>query len=311
VSNPEKALSERIRELRRRHFGPRGKAEFARRLNLPLDEYERFERGTVPPGDVMLRMCELTGEDLQWLLTGVASRGIVVISGARGRHQTLLGRLAKTLDDKPQLAAPVEAFLDLLLGSERTQQQVAKALPVSQPRDLIPIFESDELPDELPEPDADPEGRFWLTLTRPDTELTDRQPAALAEPDAEGNGQSPRTVDIVSGRAADGRTRRFLRSSEVARCFPGVFGVRLADDTMEPMFKAGDAVLVAMGEQPKMGQPALCKFADEPTVRCRIWLGRREQKVYLGRLCDGEHEEVPFDQLRWSVEVLYRLSPAA
>jgi len=113
MGSAEKALTERIRQLRRRHFGAGGKAEFARRLDLPLEEYERFERGRLPPGDVMLRMCELTGEDLQWLLTGVAARGTVVISGTRGRHQDFLTRLARLLDEKPTLAAPLEAFVEL------------------------------------------------------------------------------------------------------------------------------------------------------------------------------------------------------
>ena len=39
VNNPEKALAERIRQLRRRHFGPRGKDEFARCLTEKLLTY--------------------------------------------------------------------------------------------------------------------------------------------------------------------------------------------------------------------------------------------------------------------------------
>ena len=312
MGSAEKALTERIKQLRRRHFGAGGKAEFARRLDLPLEEYERFERGTLPPGDVMLRMCELTGEDLQWLLTGVAARGTVVISGTRGRHQDFLARLARLLDEKPTLAAPLEAFVELLMRGEQAGRQVAQALPVSEPLDLIPIFEADELPDELPAPEANPEGgQFWLVALGQSASLTDEQPAELAEPASECDSQALQTVRLVSGRTEDGRVRRFVRSREVARCFPGMFGVRLGDDTMAPMFQAGDAVLVTVGEAPKIGQPVLCKLAGEPAVRCRIWLGQEEQVVHLGRFSDGEHEQVPCDRLRWSVEVLYHLSLAA
>jgi hypothetical protein len=312
MGSAEKALIERIKHLRRRHFGAGGKAEFARRLDLALEEYERFERGRIPPGDIMLRMCELTGEDLQWLLTGVAARGTVVISGTRGRHQDLLARLAKLLDDRPALAAPLEAFVELLVRGAQAERKVAQALPVSEPLDLIPIFEADELPDELPAPEANPDGgQFWLVALGRGISLTDDQPAELTEPASEGDGQALQTVRLVSGRAEDGCVRRFVRSREVARCFPGMFGVRLGDDTMAPMFQAGDAVLATVGEVPEVGQPVLCKLAGEPAVRCRIWLGQEEQVVHLGRFSDGGHERVPCDRLRWSVEVLYRLSLAA
>ena len=88
----------------------------------------------------------------------------------------------------------------------------------------------------------------------------------------------------------------------------GAFGVRLADDTMKPMFLNGDAVLVAVGAEPQIGRPALCKLANERGARCRIWLGQDETHVHLGRLTDGEQEDVARQTLAWSLEVLYRLA---
>jgi len=204
----------------------------------------------------------------------------------------------------------VEAFIDLLVQGERAGGQMGRALPAVEPRDLIPIFECDELPDELPGADGDGNG-FLLPVPRVDYASADRQAAELTEPAATVNGSPSRDVAIVVAQVGDGSVRRFVQSREVASCFPGVFGVRLGDGAMEPMFKTGDAVLVAAGQEPKIGQPTLCKLADEPTARCRIWLGEDGQTVHLGRLSDGEHETVARERLRWSVEVLYRLSPAA
>lgn len=150
MSSPEQALARRIRELRRRHFGPQGKELFATRLGLSLEEYGRFEQGVVPPGEVMVRMCEATGEDLQWLLTGVAARRTMVIAGTRGRHQDLLARLARLLDERPQLAAPVEAFVDLLTQGEPAHAEEAPALPGPSHQHLVPILEPQELPRTLP-----------------------------------------------------------------------------------------------------------------------------------------------------------------
>ena len=313
MSTPEKALAKRIRDLRRRHFGPRGKGQFARVLGVPLETYERFERCSLPPGDIMVRMCEATGEDLQWLLTGVAGRGTVVISGARGRHQSFLTQVARALDDRPELAAPMEAFLDLLLRGEDAKRGDKPRLPTLTPEALIPLVGRNEWPDELPDPDG-PGGGHWLA---PPTsaellKVADRMPAGLCEPGLTYDPAAVRAVTLLSvprGDAAPGHL--YVQGREIAQCFPGMFGVVLDDNTMEPMFTAGDAVLVAAGAEQRLGRPALCKFDDRANDRCRIWLGEDEQHIYLGRVSDGRDERMPRDQLRWSREVLYRVARAA
>ena len=312
MGNAQQALAGRIRELRRRQFGPRGKREFAQRVGVSLEEYERFERGTLPPGEIMVRMCEVTGEDLQWLLTGVAGRGTVVISGTRARHQDLLTRLAKLLDDKPSLATPVEAFVDLLLRGEQTEGQMVPQLPATPPRDLIPIFEAAELPARLPESGA-PQlvAGFPLSLSLPSVIVTQREPAGLAEPASEYDEGAFTRVEVLTLTPEEGTARRCIHSPRIAECFPGVFGVRLHDDTMTPMFRAEEAVLVALGSGPKVGHAALCRLVDEADVRCRIWLGEDETSVQLGRLADGEVERVDRASVCWTLEVLYRLAPAA
>lgn len=312
VNNPEKALAERIRQLRRRHFGPRGKDEFARQLGIRLDEYEGFERGKLPPGELMVRMCELTGEDLQWLLTGVAGRGTVVISGTRNRHQNLLTQIARALDAQPRLAAPLEAFLDLLLRSEPTQRESAPGLPALAPDDLIPVFGPGQWPDELPDPD-DPGGCRALARISLEQPLTaiEQAHARLAEPAMEYDPAAFRSVRLLAAPDAAGRHRRFVQSREVARCFPAVFGVALDDEVMQPMFAPGDVLVTAAGAEPAVGRPALCKFADHADDRCRIWLGEDDQHVHLGRVSDGQEEQMPRAQLRWSREVLYRVAQAA
>lgn len=313
MSTPEKALAERIKELRRRHFGPRGKPEFARRLGLSLEEYEGFEAGKLPPGEVMVRMCEVTGEDLQWLLTGVAARGTVLISGARSRHQNLLTRVARALDTRPGLAGPLEAFLDLLVRGESVRQAGTPSLPIPAPDELIPLFGREEWPEELPDPDGPGGGEVLAPFFLPEELLavTERAAASLTEPAMEYDGSALRDVALLAVPDASGRARRFVQSREVAHCFPAVFGVLLDDETMEPMFVRGDALLVTVGARPRIGQPALCKFVDRAEDRCRVWLGEDEEHVYLGRVSDGQHEQMSRAQLRWSLEVLYRVAQAA
>ena len=310
LSTSEQALADRIRELRRRHFGPRGKAIFAQRLGVPVDAYTRFERGTIPPGDVLVRMCEATGEDLQWLLTGCASRGTMVISGARHRHSEFLARVANFLAEKPHLAAPLEAFTDLLIRGEEARGTAVPELPSPEIDNLIRIFEMHEVPESLPAP-GEPD-RSGLVPT--DESAPSRSAAAhvLYEPAMTYPPESARPVGLVEFPAVGGgRPRVCVESADILRCFPDAFGVRMADDTMAPMFHSGDAAVVAAGSPARVGRPSICRLAGEPCARCRIWLGQTEGQIHLGRLADGEMEQVPPDQVQWALEALFRLAAAA
>lgn len=310
MSTPEKQLSERIRELRRRHFGARGKAEFARRLNAPIEDYERYERGAIPSGELLVRMCELTGEDLQWLLTGAASRGAVVISGARNRHQKLLAHIASELDSQPALATPLEAFFELLLTGAALNKDAPPALPASNA--LIPIFGPRDWPQTPPDPDGPDGGRALLA---PPTEEAlascARVPLALSEPNADGGiaAGAPASLLALSNSAAP--LRDFIHCPDVVHCFPLAFGVRIDNEKMAPIFSTGDVAIVAAGAEPRLGAPALCKFADPNDDRCRIWLGEEGDHVNLGRASDGGREQASRDTLLWSLDVIYRAAQAA
>lgn len=312
LRSAQQALTERIKQVRRRHYGPRGKAEFAEKLGLSPDEYQRFERGVIPPGDVMVRICETTGEDLQWLLTGVSARGTVVISGARGRHQDLLARIATLLDLKPGVAGPLDAFVGLLQEGEHVRLDAATAT-LPDPSELIPILEADELPDSWPNPDDDP-GRFPLAAPPKDIEsVIQTCPAGLTEAVECVEGAEPdvRSVSIVTLRTGTEHERRWVRSRELAKCFPGMLGVDISDDAMAPALSPGDTALVVPEVEARLGRPALCKFAGESAPRCRVWLGEQGGEVCLGRSHDGAEERMVSSALLWSVEVLYRVRSAA
>lgn len=312
-SRPESDFSTRVRELRRRHFGPRGKAAFAARLAISEDQLDRIERGEVPPGDLIVRICEATGEDLQWLLTGVASRSTMVISGSRGRHQELLAKIAQTLETNPALVRPIEAFVDLLTTDAPLRP---RPLPPG-PRRLIPIF----LPESLPEQfDFDPQAgvaaapalNALVTASAASYAGGRAVDATLVEPADEDAGASAKSVQIV---LAAGENRvgvgRYIECDELAECLPGVLGVEVCDDAMKPMFATGDAIIVALACNAKLGGPALCRIAGEAKPRCRVWLGDDGREVRLGRVSDGQLELVEHSRLLWSYEVIYRVRTAA
>jgi hypothetical protein len=310
VNDPEKALIQRVKELRRRHFGARGKAAFAAQLGLPPADYERFEKSQVPPGEVMVRMCEVTGEDLQWLLTGISGRGTVVISGTRRRHQDLLARLAQLLDAQPGLATPVEAFVDLLASGETARRDIERQLPAPVRAHLIPVMTCDQTPKVLPtDPDDRPGGGQIVRFEQPDLDCA-RETWQVRDPAVEYQAHASRSATLLRITGADSSDRCIL-SADIAACFSRAFGVEIPDDTMQPMFRAGDLAIVDAGLEPKIGQPTLCRTASDGIARCRIWLGHTGTHISLGRLGDGATEQVDPADVDWALNVILRLSAAA
>lgn len=328
VNRTTNSLDSRIRELRRRHFGPQGRERFAAALGVSADDYERFERGTIPPGELLVRICELTGEDLQWLLTGQASRSTVVISGARNIHRDLITRIAAALDERPQLAAPLQAFFELIQRSPETRSRAA-ALPApyeagavtSSGSDdsvggLIPLLELGELPDAWPADGSGDDGpaprgpgggvRSALALGGP-AEGLDALPASLFEPDADYSSAAARQVAIM--RSRDDNKRSYVRCAGLAEWLPDMLAARWPDETMRPMFEPGDAMLFCRGVSARLGRPAVLKPAGgSPTLR--VWLGQERGVVQLGRVCDGGTESLDASDVRWAFEVLYRVAAA-
>jgi transcriptional regulator with XRE-family HTH domain len=305
VSAGDRNLGSRIRELRRRHFGKAGVATMAERLGIAPPELEKFERGQIPSGELLVRICEVTGEDLQWLLTGVAARGTVVISNTRARHQALLSRLARVIDERPQVAASIEALLDLLTA--RPAQPTEAPLPkLEGGSDLIPLLNPGELPASL---DADANG-FAITVRDPrPSRFETPLPALVIDPSNTAEDAPSGEVEWLRSAECDA-PREYLRSPRLAAAFEGLFGVCIESDDMRPMLEPGDAVLAAAGAPPRVGRLALVRTRDG-TSRVRMWLGPSESGVSLGRLGDHECETLAASDVCWSLEVLFRVTRAA
>lgn len=309
MQSREKQLTERIRAIRRRHFGPRGKKTFAERLGIPLAEYESIEKGSLPSGELMVRMCETTAEDLQWLLTGVASRGTMVISGAHGRHQQLLAGVAALLNRDPAKAGPLEAFIELLSSDVRSRPAAVEHLP--EPRHMLPVFDVDELPDDLSGDGGDLAGPKWLALARTDGRAERRAVGLLAEPQDAPAADAHRKINLVNLEFPDGGQREFVQSTVLAECFPGMFGVRIRNTDLEPLLSRNDIALVAQGVPAQIGRPALCRLAGAHEPTFRIWLGPRAGRLHLGRISNGSEQRVDEREVLWALEVLYCVRRAA
>ena len=64
------AICERLKQVRVQVCGPRGQSHFAALLHLSPSTYNYYEKGRIPPVDVLDRAARVTGAPLLWLIRG-------------------------------------------------------------------------------------------------------------------------------------------------------------------------------------------------------------------------------------------------
>jgi transcriptional regulator with XRE-family HTH domain len=64
------AICERLKQVRVQVCGARGQSHFAALLHLSPSTYNYYEKGRIPPVDVLDRASRVTGAPLLWLIRG-------------------------------------------------------------------------------------------------------------------------------------------------------------------------------------------------------------------------------------------------
>ena len=64
------AICERLKHVRIQVCGTRGQSHFAALLQLSPSTYNYYEKGRIPPVDVLDRAAKVTGAPLLWLIRG-------------------------------------------------------------------------------------------------------------------------------------------------------------------------------------------------------------------------------------------------
>ncbi|MCD4825547.1 MAG: hypothetical protein K8S55_13200 [Phycisphaerae bacterium] len=120
----------RIAQVRLEVAGPRGKSSFAKQLGLSPSTYDYYEANRVPPAEVLVRITEIAGIDLRWLLTGESAAGPAV---ATSENLPIIQRAAELLGRHPEAAKPLAAFLDILAATMKFPAAEVATPGTSQP----------------------------------------------------------------------------------------------------------------------------------------------------------------------------------
>jgi SOS-response transcriptional repressor LexA len=280
MQEPENsAVCDRIAKVRLEVAGPRGKSSFAKKLGISPSTYAYYESSRVPPADVLVRIADVAGVDLRWLLTGETGGGSVPAD------HPVVRRISQLLGERPNAAAPLAAFLDVLAESFHFP---AKPAATEAPADATPA--------SLPAATADPEatwipvlGRsaagvphFWSSaaeaagvtlldelVTRHAQCAADRVSPASAAAEED---DASEVVQVLTLRTPneDGVVE-FLAAETVKRRYPDAFALRVDGDSMAPDICHGDLVILSPSVPADDGRLAVVQLDHQIGVTCKLY----------------------------------------
>lgn len=303
----------RIVALRRKYAGDRGKALFAKELGISPSTYSYYERDRVPPADIIYRICELTGADINWLLTGQASEAkgvdITVVPDA------LSQKIESLLEKNPQSLGAMLAFVELLSQKTDVEKSIDSGqkhsdkpswLPVlgrtaagmvhfwAQSQEQLPqVTELAELIDrhcdkrhsQLQRQQIDSDS---LTANLPPLKDSHIHLVGLNEPDEDG-------------------LCEFIEAPDVLRRYPDAFALRVDGDSMAPRIGDGDIVVLSPSVLARDGMTAVVQIKGQIGVTCKIFR-REETTIHLIPANENyPHKTFPQHDLQWALAVLWRI----
>lgn len=331
----ESGICGRIAEIRRELHGDRGKAAFAQQLGVSPSTYNYYEAGRVPPAALLVKIADVAGADLRWLLTGELSPVPVAADHPAVR------RIAALLADHPEAAGPLAAFVDLLAASLSWPAKPAAkaaaapgvAVPVAVPAiaaagadraasaPLPPVSTGDPQQGWIPILGRSAAGvpRFWSDAEEGagTTLLSDlvgryaRRARRRVTPAVAGRtddgGEAP--AQIVTLAEPDGQNvAEFVVADTIKRRYPDAFAIRIDGDSMSPEIRHGDVIVCSPAQPAADGRPAVVQLRGQIGVTCKLY--RRDgDNVHLVPV--NEHyapQAFPAEQVVWALRVLARIS---
>lgn len=308
------AINSRIQLLRQEYAGDRGKSKFAQEIGISSSTYSYYEKGRVPPIDILLKISQITGVDLYWILTGTEHRDPRL--STKAGNEPLFAKINYLLSQREYLAASVEAFIDLLYEKESLEQG----------RDM-PVQADSERPGWIPVLGRTAAGvvAFW------DQQLADQKELMITELDdlvskhigkditAFNDGtlaidlQSRSLLEKVKNSAVNiiqvncGTTDEpveFVQSQELYDIYRDSFALRVDGDSMSPRINDGDIVILSPSVTAGEGKTAVIKLKNQIGVTCKI-IRTEDRGVHLIAANEKyDTKVVPKDDVVWALAVL-------
>ncbi len=306
--------------------GPRGKSAFAKQLGLSPSTYEYYESSRVPSADILIRIADITGVDIRWLL-----RGEVIEGGSILESHPAIQRAGAMLAKHPDAAGALSAFVDLLAESLKFPQ---KDSPATAPEQIdtdtadstdadagirLSVLNRGQLVPILGRSAAGVP-HFWKSGDQAQsvTELAElidrhveRESRQVCFGQAVGEEMPPEAaVEIVSLASPDEQGQcEYISAGQIKSKYPDAFAVRIDGESMAPDIRHGDLVLVSPSSLAVDGQPAVIQLANQIGVTCKLCRIEADT-VHLIPVNEAfAPQTFSADKLQWALRVLARVRP--
>jgi len=300
------AISQRLMFLREKHFGPRGKKRFAQELGIPLSSYATYEAGRTPSPELLVKVSQVTGCDLGWLMTGQVQS--LPNSCRDPETSQILARMERLISSEPKAKEAVKALMDLLAGGVQAVDASVNTSNKMIPSVVIPILgrAAASLPGVWIDRESMPEQTFEGMIEKLDSrKMISRLPQPVIGAEAPyspmGQVQMFQLADVVDveGLSIDG----FLRT-DVLTPRGKLLAMRIDGNSMEPELRTGDLVIADTGQPAQSGQIALVEMTDRVGVTCKI-IFRERNSVRLSPLNrDAETASMGPEKIRFAFRVI-------
>ncbi len=277
-------IAERIKFLRIKHFGDRGRSAFAQAIGIPQSTYLNYEEGKrIPPVEILVKISKITGCDLNWLITGEV-RGKVLQDNELA---DILSRLAGVIQEDSKARDAVLALLNLFTDESVRSRGVVgeRASGVSSQNAFCPIIARSAA--GLP--------AIWFD-ERADVAYSSLSDVVDSLEDDKLNGLLELEVKSVSEPAENIGVVRIVEFSEPIdlyglpidgvvivdslRSSGRLVGSRIMGDSMEPVLSEGDIIIVDTSVAVKSGDIVFVELSDRLGPMCKVYF-RDGDKVRL------------------------------
>ncbi len=244
----ENSIIQRIIEVRTSTAGVRGRNKFAKLLGLSPSTYSYYEKDRLAPVPILIKISQIAGIDLNWLLTGRKSGA----GDVSGENLKIIEKTQKILLSQPQSANAISAFLTLL---EEKSALESRLKPKSSTRNgWIPV---------LGRTAAGIAG-LWSKAIGTDSKLVETQIEQLVS--------SHLNASVINSITAanDLEVTQFVECSEIHDLFPDSFALQVDGDSMAPQINDGDIVIVSPSVAAVEGMPAVVRINNAIGVTCKL-----------------------------------------
>ena len=330
VDIDEKAIIGRIMMLRTQYAGMRGKSKFSRALGISASTYNYYEKTRVPPIEIILKICELTGADIHWVLTGERSekrRGILTANDfSVGVNSALLRKVDSLLNENPDLTESILTFIELLNEKKGYGKEFVSYINKFDALKGDISFERHHQ-GWIPLIGSTTTGiiNFFNESDIPNNEFVFNQIEKIVEEHTSkaviNFYETTLTIDMQSKRIIGGLRKckanlvqfsgekedevyEFIYCEQLHKIYQGCLALHVSGDSMSPKINDGDVVIVNPSVLAKNGCISIICAMEHIGITCKIFRKKKENIHLIPINEKYETKRINLNDIDWALSVL-------